>query len=62
MDDFYSMSKQELEKKVFVLWKCPDDLEDESNLNKTQFFQVKTQTNLLNNSDYKILSFYNVSQ
>ena len=56
------MPKHLLESKVLVLKNSPDDLEDEDNINKAEFYQVKKQTISLNASEYEILSFYNVSQ
>ena len=37
------MEKSELENKVLVLQSSPDNLEDEENMNKTTFYQVKQQ-------------------
>ena len=41
LDDLYRMNKIEVEKKILVLKKSPEDLENEENLNQAEFFQVK---------------------
>ena len=61
LDDLYRMNKVEVEKKILVLKKAPEDLEDENNLNQAEFFQVKKQIITLNSLEYETLSFYNVS-
>ena len=61
LDDLYRMNKNEVEKKILVLKKSPEDLESEEALNQAEFFQVKKQIITLNTLEYETLSFYNVS-
>ena len=61
LDDLYRMNKIEVEKKILVLKKSPEDLESEEALNQAEFFQVKKEIITLNTLEYETLSFYNVS-
>ena len=61
LNDFYELDQKKLENKVVVMYSSPENLDDEETLNSTKFYQIKRQHIVLDKSDYKSLTFYDVS-